>query len=132
MYNRNNSTLHATRRCGPGRVFFFINIQRVVTKESCLSLNPHPRPFSQREKGETYHDSYRVIIAKQVVAQLVTQLVSLFADLQENRKIGIVRLEIPFNRHFYIYQPQRNLTEIDAELDQVSTEIMELLKEVHS
>ncbi|WP_075172131.1 type I restriction-modification system subunit M [Neptunomonas phycophila] len=50
----------------------------------------------------------------------------------KDEEIGIVGYEIPFNRHFYVYQPPRSLEEIDAELDQVSTEIMELLREVHS
>lgn len=45
--------------------------------------------------------------------------------------IGIVGYEIPFNRHFYTYVPPRDLAEIDAELDAVSTEIMALLQEVH-
>ncbi|KZL21975.1 class I SAM-dependent DNA methyltransferase [Pseudovibrio sp. Ad37] len=47
-------------------------------------------------------------------------------------EIGIVGYEIPFNRHFYVYQPPRALEEIDAELDAVSAEIMQLLQEVHS
>lgn len=47
-------------------------------------------------------------------------------------EIGIIGYEIPFNRHFYAYQPPRDLTEIDADLDKVSAEIMNLLKEVHS
>lgn len=47
-------------------------------------------------------------------------------------EIGIVGYEIPFNRHFYVYKPPRDLAEIDAELDAVSAEIMGLLKEVHS
>lgn len=46
--------------------------------------------------------------------------------------IGIVGYEIPFNRHFYVYQPPRPLAEIDADLDVVSAEIMKLLQEVHS
>ncbi|MGO2339746.1 MAG: type I restriction-modification system subunit M [Psychrobacter sp.] len=46
--------------------------------------------------------------------------------------VGIVGFEIPFNRHFYVYEPPRPLTEIDADLDAVSTEIMKLLNEVHS
>ena len=50
----------------------------------------------------------------------------------KDQEIGIVGYEIPFNRHFYVYQPPRALEEIDAELDQVSAEIMELLREVHS
>jgi len=46
-------------------------------------------------------------------------------------EIGIVGYEIPFNRHFYVYQPPRDLAEIDADLNKVSAEILELLQEVH-
>jgi type I restriction enzyme M protein len=46
-------------------------------------------------------------------------------------EVGIVGYEIPFNRHFYVYKPPRSLTEIDAELDVVSRDIMNLLQEVH-
>jgi type I restriction enzyme M protein len=51
---------------------------------------------------------------------------------EKDGEIGIVGYEIPFNRHFYVYQPPRDLAEIDADLDAVSREIMELLQEVHS
>ncbi|PKH25214.1 restriction endonuclease subunit M [Enterobacterales bacterium CwR94] len=47
-------------------------------------------------------------------------------------EVGIVGYEIPFNRHFYVYQPPRPLEEIDADLDAVSADIMKLLQEVHS
>jgi type I restriction enzyme M protein len=47
-------------------------------------------------------------------------------------ELGIVGYEIPFNRHFYEYQPPRDLAEIDKELDAVSSDIMKLLQEVHS
>jgi len=50
----------------------------------------------------------------------------------KDHEIGIVGYEIPFNRHFYKYQPPRDLMEIDADLDAVSAEIMNLLQEVHS
>lgn len=52
-------------------------------------------------------------------------------DVQDG-EIGLVGYEIPFNRHFYVYQAPRDLAEIDAELDAVSREIMVLLQEVHS
>jgi type I restriction enzyme M protein len=52
-------------------------------------------------------------------------------DAQDG-EIGIVGYEIPFNRHFYQYQPPRPLEAIDADLDAVSAEIMALLREVHS
>ncbi|WP_457969060.1 type I restriction-modification system subunit M [Acinetobacter calcoaceticus] len=50
----------------------------------------------------------------------------------QDAEIGIVGYEIPFNRHFYVYEPPRDLVEIDADLDAVSREIMALLQEVHS
>ncbi|MEE2732506.1 MAG: class I SAM-dependent DNA methyltransferase [Pseudomonadota bacterium] len=56
------------------------------------------------------------------------------ASKKDNKdgEIGIVGYEIPFNRHFYVYQPPRDLEEIDRDLDEVSAEIMHLLREVHS
>lgn len=50
----------------------------------------------------------------------------------KDQQVGIVGYEIPFNRHFYQYQPPRDLVDIDADLDAVSAEIMQLLQEVHS
>jgi type I restriction enzyme M protein len=47
-------------------------------------------------------------------------------------EVGMVGYEIPFNRHFYVYQPPRALEVIDADLDAVSADIMKLLQEVHS
>ncbi|MDY1037144.1 class I SAM-dependent DNA methyltransferase [Lelliottia sp. CFBP8978] len=52
-------------------------------------------------------------------------------DAKDN-EVGIVGYEIPFNRHFYVYKPPRPLAEIDADLDAISAEIMQLLQEVHS
>lgn len=46
---------------------------------------------------------------------------------EKKTKIGY---EIPFTRHFYRYQPSRALEDIDAELHQVTREILELLNEV--
>ncbi|NJQ15687.1 type I restriction-modification system subunit M [Streptomyces bohaiensis] len=47
--------------------------------------------------------------------------------LNERSKIGY---EIPFTRHFYVYEPPRPLSVIDAELKSLETEIWELLGEV--
>ncbi|MFH1136217.1 MAG: GIY-YIG nuclease family protein [Pseudomonadota bacterium] len=38
--------------------------------------------------------------------------------------------EIPLNRHFYRYNPPRELTDIEAEIKGLKGEILELLKEV--
>lgn len=47
-------------------------------------------------------------------------------------KIGVVGYEIPVNRHFYQYEPPRDLAEIDADLELLSAEIMEMLQGVQS
>ena len=49
-----------------------------------------------------------------------------------DEEIGVVGYEIPFNRHFYQYEPPRDLAEIDADLDVLSTAIMKMLREVHA
>lgn len=56
------------------------------------------------------------------------------ADKRDDKdgEIGVVGYEIPFNRHFYVYQPPRALEAIDADLALVSDEIMSLLQEVRS
>ena len=45
-------------------------------------------------------------------------------------QVGVVGYEIPFTRHFYVYQPPRPLEEIDEDLRAVSREIQDLLHEV--
>jgi type I restriction enzyme M protein len=49
-----------------------------------------------------------------------------------DKQIGVVGYEIPFNRHFYQFEPPRDLAEIDADLDVLSAAIMDMLREVHS
>ncbi|WP_166822576.1 type I restriction-modification system subunit M [Thalassoroseus pseudoceratinae] len=45
----------------------------------------------------------------------------------DKTKIGY---EIPFNRHFYVFQPPRELTEIDAELKVVTDRIVHMIGEL--
>ncbi len=45
----------------------------------------------------------------------------------EKTRIGY---EIPFNRHFYVFEPPRPLAEIDADLAEVTGRIQEMLREL--
>ena len=45
----------------------------------------------------------------------------------DKTKVGY---EIPFTRHFYVYNPPRPLAEIDAELKALEAEIQTLLSQV--
>jgi type I restriction enzyme M protein len=45
----------------------------------------------------------------------------------EKTKVGY---EVPFNRHFYVFEPPRPLAEIDADLAEVTTRIQKMLTEL--
>ncbi|WP_018948460.1 class I SAM-dependent DNA methyltransferase [Thioalkalivibrio sp. ALMg11] len=49
---------------------------------------------------------------------------------EQDGDIGIVGFEIPFNRHFYVFQPPRALEEIDADLKAVTTRIKQMIEEL--
>ena len=46
---------------------------------------------------------------------------------EEKTKVGY---EVPFNRHFYVFEPPRPLAEIDADLAWVTSRIQQMLTEL--
>ena len=49
---------------------------------------------------------------------------------EHDGEIGIVGYEIPFNRHFYVFQPPRPLEEIDADLQACTDRIKAMIEEL--
>lgn len=84
------------------------------------------------DPSRTVNEINEAYFAKEVQPHVTDAWIDASKKDEKDQEIGIVGYEIPFNRHFYVYQPPRPLEEIDAELDLVSSEIMELLREVHS
>lgn len=84
------------------------------------------------DPSKTVNELNEVYFAKEVLPHLPEAWIDDNKRDAKDGEIGIVGYEIPFNRHFYVYQPPRDLAEIDADLDKVSAEIMQLLREVHS
>lgn len=88
--------------------------------------------YLENYKDEITQNGYRILKGK-----ALKELKKLYVcdtdvvDMPIDSKVPSLG-EIPFNRHFYIYQPPRDLAEIDAEFDTLSAEIMQLLQEVHS
>jgi len=48
-------------------------------------------------------------------------------DAQDG-EVGIVGFEIPFNRHFYVFQPPRSLAEIDSDLKACTDRIKQMIE----
>jgi type I restriction enzyme M protein len=84
------------------------------------------------DPAQSVNDLNEVYFKKEVQPHVPDAWIDASKKDDKDQEVGIVGYEIPFNRHFYQYQPPRNLVEIDADLDAVSAEIMNLLQEVHS
>tara|TARA_R110002050_G_scaffold1244_5_gene8814 strand:- start:116534 stop:118912 length:2379 start_codon:yes stop_codon:yes gene_type:complete len=84
------------------------------------------------DPSQTVDDLNEAYFIKEVQPHVPDAWIDASKTDDKDQQIGIVGYEIPFNRHFYQYQPPRDLVDIDADLDAVSAEIMALLKEVHS
>ena len=86
------------------------------------------RDYENVPLGEDIHD----YLKREVLPHVPDAWIDTSKTDPLDGQVGIVGYEIPFNRHFYQYQPPRDLAAIDADLDAVAKEIMQLLAEVHS
>lgn len=90
--------------------------------------NPDLRDNENVPLTETVEDYF----AREVLPHVPDAWIDESKTDEKDGEVGVVGYEIPFNRHFYVYEPPRALEAIDADLDAVSTDIMQLLQEVHS
>lgn len=93
-----------------------------------IEANPDLRDNENVPLTESVDDYF----AREVLPHVPNAWIDTKKTDEQDGEVGVVGYEIPFNRHFYEYVPPRSLTEIDADLDKVSSEIMQLLNEVHS
>jgi len=93
---------------------------------------PEPNPDLRDHENVPLGESIKNYFAREVLPHVSCAWIDESKKDEKDGQVGIIGYEIPFNRHFYEYTPPRSLEEIDADLDAVTTEIMELLQEVHS
>jgi type I restriction enzyme M protein len=93
---------------------------------------PEPDPSLRDYENVPLTESVEEYFNREVLPHVPDAWIDKKKTDEKDGRIGIVGYEIPFNRHFYKYTPPRPLEEIDAELHQVSAEIMQLLSEVQS
>lgn len=75
-------------------------------------------------------DTENVPLTEDVAAYFAREVLPHAADAWIDHDKTKVGYEIPFNRHFYVFEPPRPLSEIDAELAGVTARIQEMLKEL--
>ncbi|MBX3713804.1 MAG: SAM-dependent DNA methyltransferase [Lysobacter sp.] len=85
-----------------------------------------------KQKGQPQPDSSlrnteNVPLGEDIQAYFEREVLPHAKDAWIDESKSKVGYEIPFNRHFYVFEPPRPLEEIDAELRQVSANIMKML-----
>lgn len=92
---------------------------------------PEPNPDLRDNENVPLTENVEDYFAREVLPHVPDAWIDTSKTDPQDGQVGIVGYEIPFNRHFYEYVPPRSLEEIDADLDKVTAEILELLQEVH-
>ena len=91
-----------------------------------LEANPDLRDYENVPLSEDINEYF----AREVIPHIPLAWIDEKKRDAKDGEVGIVGYEIPFNRHFYEYTPPRPLEEIDAELETLTKEIMEMLREI--
>jgi type I restriction enzyme M protein len=75
-------------------------------------------------------DTENVPLTEDIDAYFKREVLPHAPDAWVDEEKGKVGYEIPFNRHFYVFEPPRSLHEIDEELKGVTANIMRMLEEL--
>lgn len=107
---------------------------QVVTFEpdSALRDNEDVPLTAETARGAKVNQESEAYFKREVAPHVKDAWIDASKKDERDEGVGVVGYEIPFNRHFYQYEPPRSLEEIDADLGVLSREIMEMLREVHS
>ncbi|MFF3391709.1 N-6 DNA methylase [Streptomyces sp. NPDC002669] len=97
------------------------------TKGKQPEHDPDLRDAENVPMGQDIDEYMAEEVTRHVEDAWVAELKNPKTKLTERYKVGY---EIPFTRHFYVYEPPRPLAEIDAELKSLEAEIQALLGEV--
>lgn len=91
-----------------------------------LVANPDLRDYENVPLNQDINEYFK----KEVISHIPQAWIDTSKTDSKDGLVGIVGYEIPFSRHFYEYVPPRELDIIDAELEELNKEILELLHEV--
>ena len=98
--------------------------ERNEEAEVCRTPNGTP------EADPELRDSERLPLLEPVAKWLAREVLPHVPDAWVDDSKTKIGYEIPFNRHFYRYEPPRPLEEIEADIRSLQSEIVEMLAEV--
>ncbi|MCC6856577.1 MAG: SAM-dependent DNA methyltransferase [Microbacteriaceae bacterium] len=98
--------------------------ERDETADVCTDAKGNPEPDAD------LRDTENVPLTEDIEAYFAREVLPHVPDAWIDHSKTVRGYEIPFTRHFYVYQPPRPLEEIDADLRKLGAEIQNLLNEV--
>jgi len=108
--------------------------ERDESAEICRDEQGHPEPDPELRDTENVplSENIEVFFEREVKPHVPDAWMNTAIRDPKDGEVGKVGYEINFNRYFYKYTPPRPLEEIEADIQKVETEIMEMLKEITS
>jgi type I restriction enzyme M protein len=106
--------------------------ERNETADICLDKKGNPEPDTNLRDTENVplSESVEDFFEREVKPHVPQAWIDETKRDAKDGKVGIVGHEINFNRYFYTYEPPRPLPEIEADIEKVEHEIMEMLGEI--
>ncbi|PAV27541.1 type I restriction enzyme M protein [Tamilnaduibacter salinus] len=95
-------------------------------KKGRIEPNPDLRDNENVPLGESVYDYFE----REVLPHVPDAWIDESKTDDKDGEVGIVGYEIPFNRHFYVFEPPRPLEEIDADLKQCTDRIKQMIEEL--
>lgn len=120
-------------RIFPNEVFGYrtVTVERPQRDEAGnIMLGQRGKAKGKPQADSALRDTENVPLSEDVEAYFKREVLPHAPDAwidDEKTKVGY---EIPFNRHFYVFEPPRPLEEIDAELKQVTDRIQAMIGEL--
>ena len=93
---------------------------------------PEPDPELRDTENVPLAESIESFFEREVKPHVPDAWIDTNRQDDKDGKVGMVGYEINFNRYFYVYRPPRPLEEIEADIQRVEKDIVEMLREMAS
>jgi type I restriction enzyme M protein len=116
-------------RIFPNEAFGYrtITVERpLLDKEGKVVLGTRGKTKGQPQIDSALRDTENVPLSERVEDYFVREVLPHTKDAWIDHEKTKVGYEIPFNRHFYVFEPPRPLEEIDADLKNVTDRILNM------
>jgi type I restriction enzyme M protein len=103
--------------------------ERDDAAEICRDSDGNPEPDTELNDTENVplKEPIETYFAREVTPHVPDAWIDPTYRDAKDGEVGRVGYEIPFNRHFYVFQPPRPLSEIDADLKASTDRILKMI-----